>query len=142
MIIKNLIQKLTLFALKIFSSFSGIIKISRIQELPLKRHIKDLINQGYSKNNIAERLINVGFNKENIENVFLELENKAEEEHMRREETRIITGGDAAPITVVGPEKTAGKNEKGEMGWVDLFYLASRSFRNRASRTLLTVAPT
>lgn len=133
---KAIFQKLVLFAKKpkdflrrLFSFFKKFFSPQR----PLKKYIKNLLNQGYLKRQVIENLMSAGFKKEDIQNIFLEIEGVAETEDTKRKESSMYE--EKQHLYVAAPAR---EDEKGDMGWLDLFYLASRSFRNRASRTLLT----
>lgn len=133
---ENIFQKFILFILKpkgfLWSLFRFFKKIFYPQRT-LKKYIKNLLNQGYLKRQVIKNLMSAGFKEKDIQNIFAEIEGVVKNEETKRKE--IFSYKEAAPVYIASVSK---EEEKGEMGWIDLFYLASRSFRNRASRTLLT----
>ncbi len=103
---------------------------------PLKKYVKSLLNQGYFKDQIIEQLISAGFKERDIDDVFSEIEGRVKAEQTKRREAQVILSDkESAPLYIA---ESALQKEKGKLGWLDLLYLSSRSFRNRASRTILT----
>lgn len=102
---------------------------------PLKKHIKDLLNQGYLKTQIMERLLGAGYEQNIINNIFADIEGRVQKEEIKHEKLKAVK-----EVHVFIPELIREKEKEGQekIKFFDLFYLASRSFRTRASRTILT----